>query len=594
MKTKIFILFLLIFSEKYIFAQTKESVNILIDKTMHFYESQKDSIKINAERIRKEAKNLNLKQEELYYYRFMGFYYEYDNQPDMALKSYLKLLEESEKQSFVPEKYQAIGDLMNVYFNQNQQSKAKELLLKAINDSKKDNPKEMVLSTFYNNLGMVYSKENKLDSALQMYQKSLEIKNKIGDPVPIADLKNNMSALYLKLGNFKKAEQLTSECYSFHKDKKMSEDLWFDLVSFTNIYLETNRLSKALEYADKSLILAKELKSKNKEMESYQFLGNVYQAMGQFKQALTYEKKYQFLRDQILNESNSEKIAEIQEKYESEKKQRINIKLTNSLNQEKEKKQMYLLSLILSLLILGIVIYSFMKNKQKNRIINQKNTQLLKLNSQKNHLISMVSHDLKTPFLSIRALGNAWKYNIDDPISGAEFLDNILESSDKGLEMISKILESEKISETGLKFEKIELNTLVSDVISKFEYLSKEKQVEIRFTELDKKKQILTDESLLKSALQNVLSNALKFSEKGQIVSCEILEFTDETQILVRDNGPGFAINAPSGISRNTIDTHSSGIGLNIVKRIMNELGGSLKIESSSETGTLVILILPE
>ena len=54
-------------------AQTKESLNAKIDATMHFYESKKDSIKINAEQIKAEAKKLGLKQEGLYYHRFMGF-----------------------------------------------------------------------------------------------------------------------------------------------------------------------------------------------------------------------------------------------------------------------------------------------------------------------------------------------------------------------------------------------------------------------------------------------------------------------------------------------------------------------------------------
>ncbi|MFN8432353.1 MAG: tetratricopeptide repeat-containing sensor histidine kinase [Spirosomataceae bacterium] len=563
-------------------AQTKTSVNALIDQTMHFYESKKDSIKINAERIRSEAQKLNLQQEELYYYRFMGFYYEYDNQPDKALQSYLRLLNESEKRNFVPEKYQALGDIVSIYFNQNQQKKAREIILKAINDAQHDKPKDLVLSTFYNNMGMIYAQENKVDSALLMYNKSLVIKNKIGDPVPIADLKTNIASLYLRKGNYVLAEKLVKECFAIHKTRNMTEDLWFDLISFANIYLGTSQLSKALQNALEAEKIAQNLKSKPKELDTYEVLSKIYESTGNYPKATYYLKQYGAIKDEIINIKNSEKIAELQEQYEAEKKQRINTELTHNLSLETEKKRIYLFGLVLSLLAIGMLIHAYWKNRQKNRIIEGKNRQLAKLNTQKNHLISMVSHDLKTPFLSIRALGYAYAHTAAN--QNGEFIKDIVKSSEQGLKMISEILENEKFGENALQIEKIAVYGLIDELKSEFEPLTAARNIQIKLPG-DKDSGVLTDKLLLKSALQNVLSNAIKYSPQNGTIYCETQVMQDKFEISIRDQGPGLN-------EKRTKDEYSSGKGLGIVKRIMQELGGNIETEWSDQ-GTAVKLRLP-
>ena len=561
--------------------QTKISLNKLIDHTMHFYETKKDSIKINAEQIRKEALRLNLKQEGLYYHRFMGFYYEYDNQPDKALASYHTLLNKAEEGNFTPEKYQALGDMVSVYFNQNQQSKAKEVILKALKDAPQDKPKEMVLSTFYNNLGMIYAKETKLDSALLMYNKSLIIKNKIGDLIPIADLKTNMAALYLRKGDFLMAEKLTNECYKIHKEQKMTEDLWFDLMSFANIYNSTKRMDKALQNAREAERIAIQVNSKPKQMDTYEVLSDIFSRMGDFKQALDYQRKYVRIKDEVINSESAEKVAELQEKYESEKKQRINVELTHSLTRETEKQKLYLLALILSLLVIGVLVFAFVKNKQKNKIIESKNRQLSRLNSQKNNLISMVSHDLKTPFLSIRALSHALKLSKED--SQSEYINDIVISSERGLEMIAKILENEKFGGNTLDLTEVSVFEILNEVLLELQPLAKQKSINIVNPNSANYK-VMTDRLLLKSALQNVISNAINYSPKGTNVYSSIKLLQDSLTIQIADEGPG--IN-----HTHEKNEYSTGMGLGIVKRIMQELGGQVQIDS--DKGTVVNLIIP-
>ena len=378
-------------------AQTKESVNAKIDKTMHFYESKKDSIKINAEQIRDEAKKLGLKQEGLYYHRFMGFYYEYEGKIDLALQSYLTLLNEAEKSNFIPEKYQAIGDIFNIYFTQNQTLKCKELLKKAINDSKIDKPKPIQISTFYNNLGLMYVKEKKIDSALFYYQNSLEIKQKIGDKASLADLKTNMASLYLEKGEIDKALRFTNESLAYHEKSKMTEDLWFDYDNMAHILAKKQQIDPALRYAKLGLEIAMALKTNVKIRDSYETLAEINQISGNFKNSLEYTQKIIAINDSILTENTSEKLAELQEKYESEKKERINKELNSKLESEKKTKSFYLAGFLGLVLLTSVVFYAYFKNQQKNKIIAARNRELTLLNKEKNRLISMVSHDLKTP-----------------------------------------------------------------------------------------------------------------------------------------------------------------------------------------------------
>ena len=243
---------------------TQRSILAKIDKVLTFYESKKDSIKLLAEQIREEAKSIGLKREELYYYRFMGFYYEYDGKMNRAVKSYLTYLKEAEKYQFFDEKYQAIGDLANVYIATEQNEKAKILFLKGISEGQKEKANPRRLSTYLTNLGVIYRQESKLDSAFYCYSKALDLKKSINDSVGVANVYINIATLLIKQQKYSQAKPYIEQNIVFHKAIQSDEDLWYDYGNMSEIHLKLNQRKEAEEYVNKCLIIYKKTNSKTK------------------------------------------------------------------------------------------------------------------------------------------------------------------------------------------------------------------------------------------------------------------------------------------------------------------------------------------
>ncbi len=593
---RIFLILFFIFTFSVCNSQTKESVTAKIDRAMQFYESKKDSIKILAEQIKAESAILNLSEEGNYYNRFMGFYYEYDSKPNKAIKSYLEFLHNAEKNKSISQKYQAIGDLMNLYFNQNQISKCKALLQKAIAESAADKAKSQQVSTFYNNLGMIYGKENKPDSALLNYTESLKLKTSAQDSNGMADLRINMANLYAQTGNFQKALELNNENLAYHQKNNKTEDLWFDYNNLAQVLMKQNKYQEAKDWMLKALQISLDIKSEQKELDSYEYLANIEKGLQNWKESTYYFDKAKDLKDKLINAQNNEKIAELQEQYESEKKERINLELGQKLEEESFKKQLFELGALALLLLSGIIFYAWTKNKRKNKLISEQNDRLLDLNQEKNQIMSMVSHDLKTPFLSIRAWGNL--------LDKSEAGESIKQSAEHGLKLIARMLDTEKASlgATSLEFTSFILQDLLNEVVDEFKDQLKNKNINLLKNFPKENLELNSDRDMLQRAIENLLSNAIKFSYQGGKIELDT-GFSDSNYVFIQVSDEGVGIpdseqyklftNFANIENKITTNEQSNGLGLSIVKRIANELGGEVKFVKNIKDKTVFILKIP-
>ncbi|MFN3850187.1 MAG: ATP-binding protein [Spirosomataceae bacterium] len=581
---------------------TQESILKKIDKTLLFYESKKDSIKIMAEEIRSDANKIGLKKEASYYYRFIGFYYEYDGKLEKAAESYLTYLKTAEENGFVDEKYQAIGDIFNIYYNTNRIPEAKKLLLKGIYEGQKEKANQRRLSTYYTNLGTIYRNEGKYDSSYQCYTNSLKIKEVIKDSVGIADVKINLATLLIKQGKYSEAKPYVVQNIEFHKKMKFEEDLWYDYSNLASIYLNTNQKSEAEKYAIECLSISKKIESKPKEHLSIGGLADVYAHFGDYKKAYKYFVSYDSLGKSLLNLETNQSITDLREKYESEKKEQENKLLNQQLEQQKQRQVAFMIGLIGLFIFSSIIGYFWYKNRQKNKLIEHQNYRLSELNKEKNNLISMVSHDLSTPFLTIKTWNNILKMNIKDNPKAIEAAEVIQQSSDNGISLIKKILDVEK-AETNqheLSLERFDLMSSVNHVITEFSEIAATKKIELLNTSIPKNISILSDKHLINRLLENLISNAIKYSNSDSKVWINVEERTEKILLKIRDEGIGIAQSELPNLfskygtatSKPTAGEVSTGLGLSIVKRILNEIGGEISVQSELGKGSEFTVIL--
>jgi len=330
--------------------------------------------------------------------------------------NYWKLINDSIN---IPNVYNNLGV---VYEKKGDYSKSIEYLIKALNLYEKSSDSLNISKTFLN-LGLIYFRLENYKKSMFYYKKSLEIRKQINDLKGIALLYNNMAIvnyytenydnvrnyfqkayeIYLKLGLRRQQAMALSnlaEIYDqlgqtdlalkyYFENLKVDEELKdkkgiiTDYHSIAGCWNKKEQLDSSIKYYNLSLNLAKEIGAKRDMQDSYRALYFIFLENKDFVKALKYHELYFAIHDTIFNESQSEQIAEIQEKYESEKKEKEIILLKNDkeITDLKIKRQKYYAgSLLLGFLfVFGFLIMFFNKNKKirhKNQILAYQKKQI--------------------------------------------------------------------------------------------------------------------------------------------------------------------------------------------------------------------------
>jgi PAS domain S-box-containing protein len=231
--------------------------------------------------------------------------------------------------------------------------------------------------------------------------------------------------------------------------------------------------------------------------------------------------------------------------------------------------------------------------------------ELVKLNETKDRFISIISHDLRTPFSSI--LGFTDLLANDDELTEDErkqYVNYIQESSKSMLSLVNSLLDWTRIQTGRIKFEpeRIDSKLLVEKIIRSMSGAAMQKGIEI-FSTIGKNKFIFGDNNLVGQVFSNILSNAIKFTSRGDKIT--ILVNSDSSmrflEFSISDTGRGIKeedLNKLFSVdkkytSEGTAGEKGSGLGLSLVKEIVEKHGGTVWAESEYGKGSTFRFTLP-
>jgi two-component system, chemotaxis family, CheB/CheR fusion protein len=224
---------------------------------------------------------------------------------------------------------------------------------------------------------------------------------------------------------------------------------------------------------------------------------------------------------------------------------------------------------------------------------------------------SVASHDLKEPLRKIHMFGNLIKDRyLTENDAAADYMQRIITSSARMTRLINDLLDFTRLS-INSEFEQTDLNLVVEEVLSDLEIAIKEKEAVIEVGHLPQAEII---PGQMRQVLQNLVSNALKFSRKDRqphiCISCENVESLDVAakpsaagqylRLTITDNGIGFDNQYAERIFTIFQRLHSrekyegTGIGLAITKKIIERHNGVITADSVEGEGTRFILVLPQ
>ncbi|NWF89233.1 MAG: hypothetical protein HXY50_07180 [Ignavibacteriaceae bacterium] len=229
---------------------------------------------------------------------------------------------------------------------------------------------------------------------------------------------------------------------------------------------------------------------------------------------------------------------------------------------------------------------------------------LKELNQMKSYFISSVSHDMKTPLTSIKMFAELLKSSKEiNSDKAGEYLEMIEGETNRLTRLIDNVLDFSKI-ERGIKeyhLENISLNEVVSRTMKMMQYQFKLHKFEVEQNLSEKEKLIYADKDAVEEALLNLLSNSIKYSGDNKIIKVTtqlennfmILSVEDKGIGIDKDNlknifNPFFRIN-----SKMMQKSGGAGLGLSIVKHIMDAHKGKIEVQSEFGKGSKFSSIFP-
>lgn len=231
---------------------------------------------------------------------------------------------------------------------------------------------------------------------------------------------------------------------------------------------------------------------------------------------------------------------------------------------------------------------------QKDQIL-KKNEELINLNNEKNNLIEIVAHDLKSPLNQIKGMISIIKLTTPDGNDEMmKYLDTIEGSANRLHEMIAKILDIEAIESQNLnlKLENIDLAEIARETVAGFRIVAGEKNI-VLTDDIDDSVVALADGDYLFQVYENLISNAIKFSPGKKEITVRQKAADGKAIFEVIDQGPGISKSDMKKLfgkyqklsARPTGNETSTGLGLSIVKKYVEAMNGRIWCESKEGEG---------
>lgn len=238
------------------------------------------------------------------------------------------------------------------------------------------------------------------------------------------------------------------------------------------------------------------------------------------------------------------------------------------------------------------------KIDKSTKQLKEANIELERLNKIKSDFVSTVSHELRTPMTSILGYisllhdGEVGKINPDQ----REFLGIVKEEGQRLIRLIGDLLDISKI-ESGkmqIKLDRFDLNMFIKNYSKKIYDMAREKNINVKIDIHGELPPIMADSDKIDQIFMNLISNAVKFSDKNKNLIIKIYEIPDFVQIDVIDQGIGISKKDHDKIfakfhqvdSEMTRDVGGTGLGLAIIKHLIESHGGKIWVKSELGRGS--------
>jgi signal transduction histidine kinase len=463
------------------------------------------------------------------------------------------------------------------------------------------------LAINYNNVGNIYRQRLVYDSAELYLQKSLKINKETNNFKGIAICYDDLGYLYLKTNRLDESRE-----YLRSKDRIYIARIYMHLGL---LYVALKEPEEALYYLEQAIVMAEKIGAKQVIQESYENISIAYEQLKEYQKSLESYKKFMQYQDTLLMEDTKKHIAFLEERFEQESKDdKIKLLMTEQTLKDAlvEQQRFVGIALIVFIVLILVTLVVYVRaNQQKlqanhqlrhqqEALITQKNEievqkeSLNRSNAIKDQLFSIIGHDLRSPFNTLKGFIQILKMGgmtLNDVTHIAASIETQLNYT---LLLLNNLLLWSKSQLQGMTPQpsQFDLQEVVAQNMALLSEGAKKKKITLQ-NHLPDYFLVLADRDMIDTVIRNLLSNAIKFTLEGGSVNVEYENHTDEYHVCIQDTGIGMTDKQLHNLfttklhsTLGTANEKGTGLGLMICKDFIEQNGGKIWVNSQIDKGS--------
>jgi signal transduction histidine kinase/Tfp pilus assembly protein PilF len=479
-------------------------------------------------------------------------------------------------------------------------------------------------------IGNYYFNNGEFTKSIRYYSQALKVSQKNNDAFSIGFSANNLALAYQKKGDFTHAEQYFSISHKNYLSSGNVEGILISCFHLSLLYQQTGKFNKAESFLSIAACHLAHVKDKKLWYEYYFTEASLAEKTANYRLAAQFYKLSSLYQDSIIRLNPSLQLSEIKTRTDliEQKKENKQLRAEQSRQTELILKQNIITGLIALLLLISVASVYYVARtsrirkriivqlRRQNEVIEKQNLELAQLNVEmriqkkqltenlefRNKLFSIVSHDVRSPLNSLQSL-------LELIAAGEELPRDVLSTMLK--EVAERVSVTSSFMDNLLSWAKSQLEGYVpavralllreeiNNVLGLVEIQAKEKHIQIE-NNIENQTMAEADPEILKVVLRNLVSNAVKFTDRnGNIIISE--HFENGTYVIsIKDNGIGMTqerlqrvLDGTGFTSLGTFNEKGTGLGIALCKDLILKMKGRLWVESASGEGSTFSFSLP-
>lgn len=468
-------------------------------------------------------------------------------------------------------------------------------------------------------IGSGFHEMNQIDSALYYHLNSLRMAEESKDKNGVALCYLNLGEDYVKLKDFGKGLKYFSDALLIARETKNVSYQSGALTYIATTYLQLKDINsdksssslESLELTDNTiktyLLEAKKIADDTGNFENKEAcllgLNHLYLKNKDYKSNVEVLSEHLALKDSLFSKERTTAIADWETKYETAEKEKEITKLEAGKEKSAARIRFWSIVSILLFLIIGIGSYLFIQLQKVRRKLVLQNDQLTELNQTKDRFFGIIAHDIRSPIIALESVDEQMDYFLkkEDTVK-LTALGGLVGKTARHLNsLLDNLLNWALIQTNSIPYHPEKIN-----VLQAWNEIAELMQANVQLknisfvTNIPSDLEVYADVSSFSTILRNLISNAIKFSNRNSEISILALKNNGNVHVEIQDQGVGMSVEKVSKLfslekksQQGTAGERGTGLGLILCKDLVELNKGTIYVKSKEGEGSTFSFAIP-